>query len=173
MSCTVARFVRESLVILDEKISVAEGARLMEERNMGSIVVTSAGEVVGIITEQDMVRRVVNHGLNPVEVPIGQVCTRQLVSVSSDTSCRRAILKMHANNCRRLLVYQGLRFQGLVKLRDLANGIAMREKRQNWVPNLIVGLTLILVLVVIVMLFYQLPDMLNIYHQSGYSPGTR
>jgi signal-transduction protein with cAMP-binding, CBS, and nucleotidyltransferase domain len=162
MSCNVSEFIRESLVVLDENIPVAEGARQMAEHNLGSVIVTRADQVVGLFTEQDLVKRVVASGLNPTEVALGEVCSRNLVSISSDATCREALLKMRANGCFRLLVYRGSSFLGLVKLQDLAHGIAIQENRSDWLPNAIVGVTLTLVLGVIVLLIFEFPDMLHL-----------
>jgi len=167
MSCTVAEFVREALVVLDEKALVAEGARLMAERNMGSVVVTRANEIVGLFTEHDLVHRVVARSLDPTEVSLGEVCTRQVVTISPGASCREAILKMRANRCRRLLVYQDSKFIGMVKLPDIAHGIAAQDTRGDWLPNVIVKSTFVLVLIVIVMLLLRLPDMVNIFQQTS------
>jgi len=100
-------------------------------------------------------------------VPLGEVCSRQLVSISPTTSCREAILKMRANRCRRLLVYHDTRFIGLVKLPDLAHGIATQGTHRDWLPNIIVGSTLILVLIVIALLILQLPDMVHIVQRTS------
>ncbi len=162
MSCTVADFVRESLIFLNEKVSVAEGVNQMVERNLGSIIVTRDEEVIGLFTEQDLLKRVVGHKLNPADVPLGDICTRRLVSIAAEASCREAVLKMRSNSCRRLLVYRGARFLGLIELQDVAHGIANEGGRKNWLPNLIVGLTLMLVFGVIILLIFQLPEMLNI-----------
>lgn len=163
MPCTVTNFIRERLATLDEKATVVEGSRLMEERQVGSVIVTRNGEVLGIFTEQDMMRRIINRGQDPAMTPIGEACSTNLVTITADASCQEAILKMRANGCHRLFVYRGPQFLGLVKLHDLANGMAVQEKKQNWLPNLIVGLTLTLVVAVIILLAFQLPDMLSIY----------
>lgn len=166
MPCTVVEFVRECVVILDEKASVAEGVRSMAERNTGSVIVTCAGEVVGLFTEQDLVRRVTARGLNPAEVPLGEVCSRQLISVSTTASCREAVLKMFANHCRRLLVYYENTFIGVLELPDIAHTVATQAHRRDWLPNIIVGLTLFLVVVVIVLLIFQLPAMVHIVQRT-------
>ncbi|KOR31513.1 hypothetical protein TI04_00480 [Achromatium sp. WMS2] len=162
MSCIVADFVREVLVILDEQTLVTEGVRLMTAQNMNSVVVTRDGGVIGVFTDQDLTRRVVFRGLNPAEVTLGEVCSRGLVSISSRASCREAILKMRANQCRRLLVYRDGKFIGLVKLPDIANAIANQSSRKDWLPNLFVWMTVTLAIGVIIMLLFLLPDLINI-----------
>lgn len=166
MTCVANNFVRERLATLDENATAVEGSRLMEERDVGSVIVTRNGEVIGIFTQQDMMRRIINRGKDPATTPIGEACSTNLVTITADASCQEAVLKMRANGCHRLFVYRGSQFLGLVKLHDLANGMAVQEKKQNWLPNLIVGLTLMLVVVVITLLALQLPDMLSIYSQA-------
>ncbi|MGD8590388.1 MAG: CBS domain-containing protein [Chromatiales bacterium] len=166
MPCIVNNYVRERLATLDEKSTAVEGSRLMQERDVGSVIVTRNDEVLGIFTQQDMMRRVINRGQDPATISIGEVCSTNLVTITADASCREAILKMRANGCHRLFVYRGSQFLGLVKLHDLANGIAVQEKKHNWLPNLIVGLTVALVVVVIILLVFQLPEMLNIYNRT-------
>lgn len=165
MACNIAEFIRESLITLDESVSVTQGVKQMAERNLGSIIVTSAGQVIGLFTEQDLVKRVVARNLNPAEVRIGEVCSRNLVSISSNATCREAVMKMSANGCFRLFVYRGSNFLGLVKLHDLAQGMAIQDSRGDWLPNAIVGVTLVLILSVIVLLIIEFPDMLNIARQ--------
>lgn len=86
------------------------------------------------------------------------MCTRQLVSVEADTACHTAVLKMRSNVCRRLLVYRGTRFLGLVKIHDLALAMASATRQRNWLLNAFVWVIPALVLGVIVMLILQLPD---------------
>ena len=166
MPCIVNNYVRERLATLDEKATAVEGSRLMEERDVGSVVVTRNGEVKGIFTQQDMLRRVINRGQDPATTAIGEVCSTNLITIPADATCREAILKMRSNGCHRLFVYRGPQFLGLVKMHDLANGIAVQGKKQNWIPNLIVGLTLTLVVIVIILLAFQLPEMFSIYNQT-------
>ena len=76
---------------------------------------------------------------------------------------------MHANGFRRLLVYRGSRLVGLVKMQDLALGVAARDHRRDWIPNAIVGLTLVLVLFVIGLLVAQLPEIVAVVKNGGVS----
>lgn len=134
----------------------------MSERNLGSVLVTHANEVIGLFTERDLVRRVVAAGLDPAGTALGVVCSRQIFAIAADASCEDAVFKMHTHGCRRLLVYRGPEFVGVVKLQDLAVGLAGQGKRRDWLPNVFVGMTLLLILGVIILLAVQLPDMLAV-----------
>jgi len=167
MPCKVSEFVRESPLVYDENATVTEAAREMADRNLGSVIVTAAGEVIGLFTERDLVKRVLAVDLDPSKTTLGKVCSRQLISITADASCREAVLKMHANGFRRLLVYRGSHLVGLVKMQDLALGIAAKGNQRDWIPNAIVGITLTLVLIVIVLLIAQLPEVVAVVKGGG------
>ena len=163
MACHVSEYVRENLPQVEEETPILEVVRKMCERQVASAIVTRSGEVVGLFTEGDLMKRVVNTGRDPAGLSVGEVCTRQLVSVEADTPCHTAVLKMRANGCRRLLVYRGSRFLGLVKIQDLALSMASATRQHGSFLNVIVWATLALVVGVIVMLLFNLPEMLALH----------
>lgn len=163
MACQVSEYVRENLPQVEEETPILEVVRKMCERQVASAIVTRSGEVVGLFTEGDLMKRVVNAGRDPAGLSVGEVCTRQLVSVEADTPCHTAVLKMRANGCRRLLVYRGSRFLGLVKIQDLALAMASATRQHSSFANIIVWATLALVVGVIVMLLLNLPEMLALH----------
>jgi len=162
MSCTVGRLVTEGVAVLGEDTSVAEVARVMAERNLGSLVLTRDGRVVGVFTESDLLRRVIGAGLDPATLAVGEVCTRNLVSVPYDCDCLRALAKMQTHQCRRLLVFQGDQLLGVVHITDLVHALADRTRRKDFLVNALGGLTLILALGVIGFLVYVFPEMLRL-----------
>jgi CBS domain-containing protein len=165
MACRIDSLVRESVPILDEGAPVQEGAELMARLDMGSVVVTSGGQVVGLFTERDLLRRVVGAGHDPKALRLGDVCSRDLVTIAHDSSCREAENKMHAHVCRRLLVYRGAEFLGLVKLTDVAHAMANSDRGKDLLVNTLGAITLAVAVGVIAMLLFQLPAMLRLAEQ--------
>ena len=162
MTCLVAEYVRENLPMLEEETPVIKVVQQMCERQVTSAVVTRGGEVVGIFTEGDLMKRVVNAGRDPTELAVGEVCTRQLVSIEADSACHTAVRKMRSNGCRRLLVYRGSRFLGLVKIQDLALALASATRQRSSFIDVIVWATVALIFGVIVMLILQLPEVVHL-----------
>jgi CBS domain-containing protein len=162
MACTIDHLVRESVAIMDHKHSVQEAVALMADHQVGSLVVTRDDEVVGLFTERDLVKRVVAQAKDATEVNLGEVATTTaLVKVSHDTSCQEAILKMQRNACRRLMVYRGDRFVGLVNLPNVAYALAEQSVGKNMVANVFVWLGVAAAVSVTLMMLYLLPDMLR------------
>jgi len=165
VSCKVQELVREEVPSLEEATTVREAARLMATRNLGSCVVTHDGQVVGLFTERDLLTRVVADGRDPSALRLGEVCSRDLVRVDHDISCREAVMKMQAHLCQRALVYRGRRFLGVLKLPDLAYAMASRGRQKDILVNAMGAVTLAVAIGVIVMLLIQLPELLNFLGQ--------
>ena len=163
MACTIDHLVRESVAILDENSTVQQAVTLMADHNAGALVVTRNDEVVGLFTERDLVKRVVAQSKDPAELKLGDVATTMsLVKVSHDTSCQEAINKMQRNACRRLMVYRGDRFVGLLSLPGVAYALAAQGTGKNHVANVFVWLGVAVAVSVILIMLYLLPDMLHV-----------
>jgi CBS domain-containing protein len=166
MACLIDKLVTESVASLPAETDVQTAAGYMTEHGLGSVVVTEDEQVVGLFTERDLLTRVIGAGKDPAELILGNICTRNLISVSHDSSCAYAIKLMRTNHCRRLLVYRNDSLQGLVNLQDLANALADQNSGKNLLVNLVGGMTLIVVLAVIGMLISHIPDIMALADQT-------
>jgi CBS domain-containing protein len=162
MTCNLSKIIRESVASLDSDTDIQTAAAYMAERGIGSLVVTENSEVVGLFTERDLLTRVVGAGKDPDALKLGEVCTRNLISVSYDSSCAYAIKLMRRNRCRRLLVYRNDNLQGVINMPDVANALAEHSSSKNLLVNLVGGITLVVVLAVIGMLISHIPDMMQL-----------
>ena len=166
MTCRIGRLVTEAVSSLDAATEVQTAASFMARNNLGSILVTDAGKVVGMFTEHDLLTRVVGADKDPREHALGDVCSRNLISIPHDSTCRNAIQLMRANNCRRLLVYHRNSLYGLVNISTVAHALAEQRGLKDIAVNLVGGLTLTVALAVIAMLIAMLPDMLHMAEQA-------
>jgi signal-transduction protein with cAMP-binding, CBS, and nucleotidyltransferase domain len=163
MACRIEGLIRREAPMLDEGESVQEGVRLMAERNVGSMVITRQGRVVGLFTERDLVRRVIGLGRRPEEVPLGEVCSQTLDTIEHNATCLKALAKMQAHGCRRLVAYRGGEYLGLVKLTDMAHALADdARKGKDQLLNVVGLATIVAAVGVIVLLLFQLPNMLQL-----------
>ena len=163
MTCRVEHFVRESVASMEGDTTVQQACELMADQNVGSLVVTRKGKVVGLFTERDLVKRVVGLGKQPGTLALKDVATTGcLIAVPHDTSCEEAISKMRSNSCRRLLVYRGEQFMGLVNLPNLAFALNEQSSGKNPLASVFVAVAVVVAVSVIVMLILLLPDMLNV-----------
>jgi CBS domain-containing protein/uncharacterized protein (DUF2267 family) len=112
-------YVRPRLVALRLDSSVLEGARAIENNNIGAVIVHDAGRVVGIVTDRDLTVRVVGRGLDPRATTLAEVMTRDVATLSSHESRTDALRLMLERNIRRIPLVDDGRLVGIVTLDDL------------------------------------------------------
>lgn len=166
MQCLIDNLVTEPVSSLEAGVSVQDAACFMEENDLSSVLVSESGKIIGLFTERDLLTRVIGQKIAPQKVRLGDVCSRNLISISHDSTCENAIQIMRINNCRRLLVYHKDSLHGLVNITTVAHAIAEHRGLKNTAVNLVGAVTLTLVIGVIVMLLAVLPDMLAIAGQA-------
>jgi CBS domain-containing protein len=100
--------------------SVVEAARLMREDDIGSLPITDDEELVGMITDRDITTRVVAEAADPGMTPVGDVYSRDLISVEPDKDLEEALQLMARHQVRRLPVVENGRLIGIVAQADIA-----------------------------------------------------
>jgi CBS domain-containing protein len=98
--------------------SVAEAAAMMLAHGVGAVVVVDNGAITGILTEHDVVRRVIAGGRDPQAVRLDEVMTREPLTVSPDATLGHALVLMHERAIRYLPVVEDGKPVGLVLARD-------------------------------------------------------
>jgi CBS domain-containing protein len=99
---------RRKLLLAPPTTVVAKAAKMMAARNVGAVLVVEGQQLVGIFTERDALVRVLAHGLDADETPIGEVMTREPQTVDPDKPFGYALMLMHESGFRHLpVVVQG------------------------------------------------------------------
>jgi CBS domain-containing protein len=119
MGTLVSDVLTPDIVSISARKTVREAAELMRAADIGALVVTDAGRLVGLVTDRDLVVRVLAGGGGP-ETPVGQACSADLVTVSADDDVADAARVMAQHAVRRLPVVSGDKVVGMVSLGDLA-----------------------------------------------------
>lgn len=113
------RYRRPRLVVLNQRATVYEAARAMADNHVDAILVGDARDVVGIVTDRDLVLEVVASDLNTHTTTLREIMSSPLVTIDIGASLTEAVRKMHANACRRLPITEDGIPVGIVTLDDL------------------------------------------------------
>jgi CBS domain-containing protein len=124
------------LVVAAPATSVAAAARSMKEGKVGAVLVVEEGRLTGIFTERDALFRVMARGLDPEATLLGDVMTRDPITVEPDETFGYALLLMHQNGFRHAPVVEGGRPVGMVSARyaldpELEEFAAEAERRKH------------------------------------------
>lgn len=117
---TVADVMTSDVVVVRADEKARKAAALMDKHGIGCVVVTdSHGRPVGIITERDLVSRVVAKGLDADEVTCREIMSSPLITIEPQAPLTTAMNKMVKNRVRRLVVLDGGRLVGVVTEKDV------------------------------------------------------
>ena len=99
--------------------SVLHTARYMVEHNIGAVPVLKDGQLEGIFSERDIMKRVLVEGLDPARTQVSDVMTRNPLVVSPDDKIEHCLVLMKQHGFRHLPVCDGRKLEGFLSLRDL------------------------------------------------------
>ena len=125
----VNEIMEKSVVILDESTSVSAAAEIMKTKGISSILVKDphSDKIKGIVTERDILYRVVAEAKGTFKVSIGSIMSSPLVSIEKETQCIEAITIMRKKGLRRLPVIDKGNVVGIVTLMSLVGNMPIRN----------------------------------------------
>jgi CBS domain-containing protein len=115
---------------VDASRTVLEAARYMMEHNVGAVPVLRDGELTGILSERDIMNRVVAVGRTPGTTAVSEVMTANPRAVAVDEDIEECLFIMREFGFRHLPIVDGKELKGLVSLRDVLMHQANEIERQ-------------------------------------------
>ena len=109
----------EEIVWIGPLESVFDALKLMNEKDVGSVVVQIDGYLVGILSERDYVRKVILDIHASKKTKVSEVMTRDVVTVTRDDTIVHCIALTHKHHVRHLPVVEEGKAIGMISLRDL------------------------------------------------------
>jgi CBS-domain-containing membrane protein len=108
------------VITIDENASVKEAADVMNQHEIGCLIAVRKGKVIGIITERDLLKRVIVEAKNAKKTKVREVMSSPLEVVAPSTSLEEALQLMFQKKIKTLPVVYKKRLLGLVSLTDIA-----------------------------------------------------
>lgn len=106
-------------ISVSSDISLEDCARAMAKNHVGALVIKDNHESKGLITEQDIVRKVLAKGINPLTKKVKDFMETKLITISSKEDIYNALIKMRDSNIRHLPVVDNGKMTGLLTLKDI------------------------------------------------------
>ena len=105
---------------VETSASVLEAAKIMASQDVGPVPVVEGDRLTGIVTDRDIVVRVLAEGRDPSSTTVGEIASSDLVTVTPDDDLQEALETMASAQARRLPVVEGDRVVGIVAQADVA-----------------------------------------------------
>jgi CBS domain-containing protein len=108
---------------IDPEATVLEALRLLEEKNVGALLVMNGELLVGIFSERDYARRMILQGRTSRETPVREVMTSKVFVITPDTPSGECMMHMTDRHIRHLPVVEGGRVVGVISIGDVVRSV--------------------------------------------------
>jgi trk system potassium uptake protein len=119
----VTSYMHRLFVILDENMSVASAVKQMHSHNAGTIIVLRGNTPVGIVTDTDIINKVVMKGEDSDEVFLKSIMSAPLVTISPKGTVKQSLQLMRLNQIKRIPIADSFGILGVVTQEALANAV--------------------------------------------------
>jgi CBS domain-containing protein len=131
---TVAAVLRQkgtAVISVSPEADVAQVAHLISSRRIGAVVVLGAeGELLGIVSERDVVRALSTHGAAVLGLRAADLMTRNVITATHETTVDRAMEIMDQGYFRHLPVLHDRKLAGIISIRDLVKYRMMLQEHE-------------------------------------------
>ena len=122
---TVKDFMTTNVITIDVNETALYAAKLMHQQDVGDLVVMEGNVPKGIVTERDLVRRVMALK-KPLETKVSEIMTNPLITIEDNASLRDAARKMVKYKIRRLPVTKNKVLVGIIVASDFAKHVSKK-----------------------------------------------
>ena len=128
--------MEKNVITIEHDKTVLDVAQLMKEKKISFLVVLKNEEPIGIISERDLVRKLVAEDKIASKVPLSDIMSYKFRSVAPSTEIEEAVQKMLNHKIRRLLVVENSKLVGVITQTDLTSFLRSKLLIEGTVENL-------------------------------------
>jgi len=109
----------KEVLTLDENASAKKAAEIMAQEDASALIITAEGKAVGILTERDILKRIVAEDKNSIETKVKEIMSSPLVTIGPSADLEEAAHIMFERKIKNIPVIRENRLIGLVRLQDI------------------------------------------------------
>jgi signal-transduction protein with cAMP-binding, CBS, and nucleotidyltransferase domain len=123
LGAPAGQIMRSDVAILEADKTAQDALQAMQEKNTRNILVSTKGEVVGIVSKTDILFKIMSQGRNPSKVKVREIMTSPVLAVGPQTTIREALSVMDNNKIRQVMVHAYAAVLGMVNREDVLERI--------------------------------------------------
>ena len=117
----------ENVEVIDSQATVLDAAKRLTDLDIGAMPICDGERLRGMLTDRDIVTKVVSQGKDPAKVRVNELETSKPVTIGADDSIEEAMRTMADHKIRRLPVIDGHRLIGMLSQADLAKALSTEQ----------------------------------------------
>jgi CBS-domain-containing membrane protein len=131
MTVLVKQEMNRGVKTVGTDVTVKEAAEKMTKYWMGSLVILDGVRVAGIVTERDILSKLVKLGKSPEKVKINEIMTKDVITIEEDKSIEEAVTMMKAHNIKKLPVVKNGKLSGIITTTDIITAMEKDFKEEG------------------------------------------
>ncbi len=120
----VSKYTSHDIVVVRENVTVSDCVKEMVRKKIDSVLVSENDEVVGIITDKDILSEIVAKGKNPNQVKVIEIAHKPIIEIGKDATVKDAINLMNRHDVRRLVVKNENRDIGIISRKQIVGNLS-------------------------------------------------
>ncbi len=132
----IKKLMMKKVITIPIDASAHDAVKVMNKNRIGCVVAIYNGDIAGILTERDLLERVLEKCKNPKETTVAEIMTRQIILGTPDMELVEATRLMFENKVKKLPIVEGKQLVGLVTLTDIARATCVDEKTIELIDKL-------------------------------------
>jgi len=115
--------IMHNVTKLPHHITISEAARIMDKKSIGSVLIEENNRIIGIMTERDILRKIIAKGKNPDEIKVKDIMNYPIITIDSNEHILEASKKIDDHKIRRLIVIENGEIVGKVTANSIARNL--------------------------------------------------
>ncbi len=116
----VREIMKKGIITVGSNETIKEACNLYRDKKIGCLLVFENSNVIGIVTERDIIERTICKDINPKSVPIKEIMTKNVKTVNADDRINYAVDILKQNNIKKLPVVENEELVGIITVTDIA-----------------------------------------------------
>ena len=123
--------IMHNVTKLSSDTSISEAAAIMDEKSIGSVLIEEGNSIIGIMTERDILRKIVSKGKNPDELKVKDIMNYPIKTIDVNEHILEASRKMDKHRIRRLIVTENDKIVGKVTSNSISRNLKFLSVRES------------------------------------------
>jgi CBS domain-containing protein len=132
----IGKLMIRNVVTVQRDASVHEAVQLINKHKIGCLIIVNNGQIAGIITERDLLERVLEQCKNPKQTKVSEIMTRNVITGTPAMDTVEATRLMFKLKVKKLPITEGNRLVGIVTLTDIARATSIDQKTIELIEQL-------------------------------------
>ena len=127
----------KNVITVNPNATVKDATKLMNKHNIGCLIVVDKGKVVGIVTERDILRKIVEASKDPEKTKVSEIMSTKLLVAAPNMDVVDAAKMMLQRKIKKLPIVTNKKLVGLVSLTDIARTVRIEPEIMNVIKDMV------------------------------------